>query len=122
MIRAGLLVPAEILDASERLATWFDLSAHARWGMSPYGGQATHPIWDKVDTRQLLQGNRDCPPISAAFRLAYELPQVSRVAVGVSTAEHLAELITATSLHVDHDRIARYRSLLHAKALDTEAS
>lgn len=47
---------------------------------------------------------------------------VSQVAVGVSTAEHLAELVTATSLHVDQDRIARYRSLLRAKALDTEAS
>lgn len=90
--------------------------------MSPYGGQATHPIWNKVDARQLLQGNQDCSPISAAFRLAYELPHVSQVAVGVSTAEHLAELVTATSLPVNHDRIARYRALLRAKALATEAS
>ncbi|MGH3696041.1 MAG: aldo/keto reductase [Pseudonocardiaceae bacterium] len=122
MVRAGLLVRAEILHASERLADWFGLRTHARWGMSPYGGQATHPIWDKVDPRQLLHGNPSCSPISAAFRLAYELPDVSRVAVGVSTAEHLTELVTAISLRVDHDRIARYRSLLHAKALAAGAS
>jgi pyridoxine 4-dehydrogenase len=32
MVRAGLLVRAQILDASERLATWFGLGRHARWG------------------------------------------------------------------------------------------
>ncbi|MGH3550567.1 MAG: aldo/keto reductase [Pseudonocardiaceae bacterium] len=122
MVCAGLLVRPEILDASERLANWFGLSAPARWGMSPYRGQATHPIWGKVDARQLLQGDWGCSPISATFRLAYELPQVTRVAVGVSTAEHLAELVTAASFQVDHDRIGRYRSLLRAKALATEAS
>ncbi len=38
MVRAGLLVRAEILDASERLATWFDLGRHARWGDEPVRG------------------------------------------------------------------------------------
>ncbi|MGH3866988.1 MAG: hypothetical protein ACRDQ4_12770 [Pseudonocardiaceae bacterium] len=32
MVRAGLLVRAEILDGSERLATRFGLSTHGRWG------------------------------------------------------------------------------------------
>jgi len=90
--------------------------------MSPFGGQATHPVWDEVDARQFLQKSQECPPIPAAFRIAYELPQVSRVAVGASTAEHLAELVTATALDTDDERVARYRSLLRTKALTTEES
>jgi pyridoxine 4-dehydrogenase len=122
MVRVGLLVRAEILDDSEKLATAFGLSVHGRWGMSPYGGQAIRHIWDEVDAREFLPGNQDCSPIAAVFRLAYELPHVSRVAVSVSTVEHLAELVDATSLPVDNNRIARYRSLLRAKVLMTEAS
>ncbi len=122
MVRVGLLVRAEILDLSEKLATWCGLDAHARWGMSPYGGQVTHPIWDEVDARQFLHGSQDCSPITAAFRVAYELPHVSRVAVSTSTAEHLAEMVAATALDADDKRIARYRQLLRAKALTTEAS
>jgi pyridoxine 4-dehydrogenase len=118
MVRAGLTVRSEILDTSERLTTWFGLGAHARWGMSPYGGQATRRMWDEVDARQFFLGNQDCSPIAAVFRLAYELPHVSRVAVSVSTAEHLAELVAATSLQVDNNRITRYRSLLRTKALN----
>jgi pyridoxine 4-dehydrogenase len=122
MVRAGLLVRAEILDASERLATWFGLGRHARWGMSPYGGQTTHPVWDEVDARQFLKTGQDCSPIPAAFRVAYELPQVSRVAVSTSSEAHLAELVAAAALETDDNRIDRYRSLLRAKALTTQAS
>ncbi len=122
MVRAGLLVRAEILDASERLATWLGLAAHARWGMSPYGGQATHPVWDEVDARQFLQTGQDCSPVPAAFRVAYELPRVSRVAVSTSSVEHLAELVAATALDAEDNRIARYRSLLRTTALTTEAT
>lgn len=122
MVRAGLLVRAQILDASERLATWLGLGRHALWGMSPYGGQATHHVWDEVNARRFLQGSYDCSPIAAAFRVAYELPQVSRVAVSTSSGEHLAELVAATALDADDNLIARYRSLLRAKALMTEAS
>ena len=56
MVRAGLMVRAEILDASEKLAIWFGLGRHARWGMSPYGGQTTHPVWDEVNARQSAPG------------------------------------------------------------------
>jgi len=90
--------------------------------MSPLGGQPTHPVWDEIDARQFLSTGQECSPIPAAFRVSYELPQVSRVAVGASTAEHLAELVAATSLDVDDNRIARYRLLLRAKALIVEAS
>jgi pyridoxine 4-dehydrogenase len=122
MVRVGLLVSAEILDASERLATWLGLDAHARWGMSPYGGQATHAVWDEVDARQFLRRSQDCSRIPAAFRVAYELPQVSRVAVSTRSVEHLAEMVAATALDADDNRIARYRSLLRAKTLTTEAN
>lgn len=90
--------------------------------MSPYGGQATHPGWDEVDARQFLHENQDCSRVSAAFRVAYELPQVSRVAVSTSSAEHLAELAAATALDANDNQIARYRSLLRANALTTEAT
>ncbi|MGH3871695.1 MAG: aldo/keto reductase [Pseudonocardiaceae bacterium] len=122
MVRSGLLVRPEILDAGERLATWFGLGAHARWGMSPYGGKARNPVWERVDARQFLHGSQACSPISAAFRVAYELPQVDRVAVGVSTAEHLAELIAATALDTDDNRIAHYRALLRTTTVTTGAS
>jgi hypothetical protein len=62
------------------------------------------------------------PPQVRCLRNGAELQPRDYIAVGVSTAEHLAELVAATSLHVDHYRIAKYRSLLHAKALATEAS
>jgi hypothetical protein len=48
-------------------------------GMRPYRGQARHPVWDEVDARQFLETGQDCSPIPAAFGVAYELPQVSRV-------------------------------------------
>ena len=116
MVRAGLM------DASEKLATWFGLGRHARWGMSPYGGQARHPVWNKVDARQFLETGQDCSPIPAAFRVAYELPQVKRVAVSTSSGEHLAELVAVAALDTDDNRIDRYRSLLSAKALTIQAS
>ena len=105
-----------------KLARWFSLETYARWGMNPYGGQTTHPVWDEVDARQFLQGGENCFPIPAAFRVAYELPQVSRVTVSVNTTKHLAELVAATALDTDDSRITRYRSLLRATVLTTEAS
>ncbi|MGH3994032.1 MAG: hypothetical protein ACRDSN_16425 [Pseudonocardiaceae bacterium] len=93
------------------------------WGVACWdGGQATHPVWDVVDARQFLQEGQDCSPIPAAFRVAYELPQISRVAVSTSRSKHLAELVAATALDADDLRIARYRALLRAKVLTTEAS
>jgi hypothetical protein len=44
------------------------------------------------------------------------------VTVSTSSGEHLAELVAATALDADDNWIARYRSLLRAKALTTEAS
>ena len=45
-----------------------------------------------------------------------------RVTVSVSTTKHLAELVAATALDTDDSRITRYRSLLRATVLTTEAS
>ncbi|MGH4009120.1 MAG: hypothetical protein ACRDTH_13360 [Pseudonocardiaceae bacterium] len=69
-----------------------------------------------------MQEARQLSSTSAAFRVAYELPQVSQVALSTSSAEHLTELVAATMLDADDHRIARYRSLLRTKALTTEAS
>jgi pyridoxine 4-dehydrogenase len=117
MVRTGLLVRSAVLDAAERLADLLGLSIDARWGMSPFGGDTTDPIWEAVDPRLFLtDGGRECGRIPAALRLAYELPPVSRIAAGTSDIAHLRELRAATVLDVDGDRIARYRALLRDRA------
>ncbi|MGH3719677.1 MAG: hypothetical protein ACRDRI_12745 [Pseudonocardiaceae bacterium] len=91
--------------------------------MSPFGGEATHPVWERVDARQFLQGRtQECSPAQSAFRVAYELPHVSRMAVSVGIVEHLAQLVAATAFDANDNRIARYRALLCAKAVTTGAS
>ena len=97
-------------------------SPHARWGMSPFGGEARHSVWDQIDVRQFLRGTQECSPVQAAFRVAYELPHVSRMAVSVGTREHLAELVAAAALDANDNRITRYRSLLRGQVVTTEAS
>ena len=74
-------------------------------------------MWDQIDIRQFLRGTQECSPVQAAFRVAYKLPHVSRMAVSVGTVEHLAELVAATALDANDNQIARYRSLLRAKVL-----
>lgn len=117
MIRAGLLVPTDVLTASEQVAGWFDLDTSARWGMSPFRGDATNPVWDTVNLRLFLTPGQQCTTLGAAFRAAYELPRVSRIATGTSSVDHLRELLDATTLDVADDQIARYRTLLRATAV-----
>lgn len=116
MTRAGLLVSHEILRASEALAASFDLPVRARWGMSPFGGNAHNPIWQALDTRPFLAPGEDHYALHAAFRVSYYLPVVSTIAVGTSDPDHLRNLVTARTLRVDDQAIHRYRQLLEARA------
>ncbi|MDT0267953.1 aldo/keto reductase [Streptomyces sp. DSM 44915] len=114
MVRSGLLVAIDTLEASESLATRWRLPAAAVWGMSPFGGKATDPIWDKINPRLFLRSDsrRTCSPIQAAFRAAYYLPRVGSLAVGSDDPAHLRELLASLGAEVDGDTVTRYRTLL----------
>lgn len=116
MTRAGLLVGSDILDAGDALAARWDLDMSARWGMSPFGGYATDQVWATVNVRTFLDAGQECSTLQAAFRVAYELPPVSRIAVGTNRVDHLHDLVAALRLSTDKNRVGRYRELLRAKA------
>jgi pyridoxine 4-dehydrogenase len=54
--------------------------------------------------------------VSVAFRVAFELPVVSRVAVGTTSAAHLAELVEAVTLPIDNTALSGYRQLISRAA------
>nr|WSX78338.1 aldo/keto reductase [Streptomyces sp. NBC_00899] len=115
MIRAGLTVGADTLDAAEALTTAW--SPKAVWGMSPFGGDVENPVWDTVDPRIFLRGpSEQCTPVQGAFRVAYDLPSVTTVAVGADEPGHLSELLGALPYEVDTATIRRYRTLLRDRA------
>jgi hypothetical protein len=116
MLRAGLLAPAEVLDAADELAALLDVAPSGRWGMSPFGGGRAGAVWDAVNVAQFLEPGQTFTPRQAAFRLAYELPACARVAVGTNSSVHLGELVAASRLLVNPDVIARYRQLLHERS------
>lgn len=121
MVRAGLLVPGDLLDASEHLADLFKLEPAARWGMAPFGGLATDPLWEKINPRQFLAPHESSSPAQAVVRAAFALPAVTRVAVGTDDARHLDELTAGLDVELDEPTMTRYRMLLrsHARSGDT---
>jgi aryl-alcohol dehydrogenase-like predicted oxidoreductase len=110
MIRAGLSVGAHQLAISEELVK--RLAPRVVWGMSPFAGSASDPVWREVNARQFLQAGQDCTDQQAVLRTAFALPDVDLVAVGTSDTGHLRELVAATELEIDQEMIARYRELL----------
>lgn len=121
MMRAGLLVPADVLDAGEHMAEVFGLGAGARWGMSPFGGEVARPVWDTLDPRGFLARHQNATVAQALLRVAHMLPTVSRVAVGTDNPAHLDTLIAADALEVDDATMTRYRRLLRERALKAGA-
>ncbi len=87
--------------------------------MSPFAGHATDPVWGAVNVRTFLEPGQECSALQAAFRVAYEVPPVSRIAVGTNLVDHLRDLVTALRLRADANRIGSYRELLRAKAAAT---
>ncbi|MCD7439440.1 aldo/keto reductase [Streptomyces lincolnensis] len=112
MVRAGLLVGARVLDTAEALAKAWGLDGGEVWGMSPFGGSASTPVWDKIDPRVFLRDGSQLTCRQAAFRTAYHLPRVSSVAVGTDEPAHLGELVGALADDVEERTVQEYRSLL----------
>ena len=112
LLRAGLSVAAPILRAGERLCDAMGVAASHRWGMSPFAGSTADTTWTALDLRAFLAADQRCSTLQAAFRLAFELPSVTRVAVGTSSLDHLRELVAATSLRLSSAALARYRQLI----------
>ncbi|MFE3070817.1 aldo/keto reductase [Streptomyces sp. NPDC059247] len=113
MIRSGLLVSIDVLEATEVLVeSWRPSQV---WGMSPFGGSVAESVWGRFDPRLFLKPSRSPTKVQAAFRSAYRLPAVDAVAVGTNDVGHLRELIDAMAYDVDDQVIREYRRLLRAR-------
>jgi pyridoxine 4-dehydrogenase len=114
MVRAGLTVPAPVVDAAEQLAA--TLRAKRLWGMAPFGGNSADPVWKTVGTGLFLVPDQEATPLAAGLAAAFAIPHVEQVAVGTSNAHHLAELVAACGLTTNQQTIERYRALLRRTA------
>lgn len=110
MIRAGLLVGVDILEAADLLAKRWRPSAI--WGMSPFGGSTAEPVWETFDPRIFLRDTQQCTSVQAAFRAAYHLPAVDAVAVGTDNLDHLRELTDSLNIEVHEETVRQYRRLV----------
>ncbi|MBL1099489.1 aldo/keto reductase [Streptomyces coffeae] len=115
MVRAGLLVGVDVLEASEALATRWRPSQV--WGMSPFGGSTTQAVWERFDPRVFLRKSPSITKAQAAFRSSYGLPRVDTVAVGTDNVDHLRELTEALAYEIDERVVREYRQLLRARQL-----
>lgn len=121
LLRAGLSVAAPILTAAEKLCWTLDIPPEGRWGMSPFGGSTTDMPWHTVSLAAFLSDGQCASTAQTAFRLAYDLPHVTRVAVGTTNATHLRDLVAATDLTVSEETIRRYRELIDGPSRPTGA-
>ncbi|MGB6164066.1 MAG: aldo/keto reductase [Pseudonocardiaceae bacterium] len=115
MIRGGLLVNAATLHAAEWLCARLGVDHARRWAMSPFGGIADAEVWDQANPHTFLSPGQPASNRQAAFRPAYELPGADRVALSTNSAQHLDELLHATTLDVDQAKLVKYRQLLAAR-------
>lgn len=110
MVRSGLLVGVDVLEAAEDLVTLWRPSQV--WGMSPFGGNTTEAVWEKFDPRIFLRDSPSATRVQAAFRSAYGLPPVDAVAVGTNNVDHLRELVGALAYEVNVQVVSEYKQLL----------
>ncbi|MEE4494990.1 MULTISPECIES: aldo/keto reductase [unclassified Streptomyces] len=115
MVRAGLLVGADVLEAAEALVTRWRPSQV--WGMSPFGGSTAQEVWERFDPGVFLRRSASVTKVQAAFRSSYALPRVDTVAVGTDNVTHLRELTEALAHEVDMNVVQEYRQLLKARQL-----
>ncbi|MEV7169904.1 aldo/keto reductase [Streptomyces sp. NPDC093224] len=117
MVRAGLLAGIDVLEASEALSAQWDIAPDQVWGMSPFGGDTADPVWGRLDPRVFISDADDAlSGLQAAFRTAFSLPEVGRIAVGTDDPAHLQELIHALRYEPDADRLRTYRQILRERA------
>lgn len=112
MVRAGLLVGARTLDAADALTKAWHMGGGEVWGMSPFGGSTSAPVWKRTDPRVFLRASSRLSRVQAAFRAAYHLPRVDSIAVGTDEPAHLVELLGALGGEVEERIIQEYRNLL----------
>ncbi len=122
MVRAGLLVPADVLAVAEQLADRFAVRTENRWGMSPFARRGTDPVWEAVNTRAFLAPTVRCSPVQAAFAAAYAIPKVHRLAVGTDRPVHLDQLVAASRLPLDQKAIVGYRRRLREVTASARAA
>jgi hypothetical protein len=79
LVRAGLSVSAPVLNAAEELCRTLDVPSEGRWGMSPFGGNGNDPAWQAVNLAAFLPPGQRASTAQTAFRIAYQLPAVTRV-------------------------------------------
>jgi len=116
MVRAGLLVGAGTLDAADAVATECGLEDGEVWGMSPFGGSTSEPVWARIDPRIFLRRGGQFSCVQATFRSAFHLPRVAAVAVGTDELTHLGELVDVLAGEVEEQTIQEYRSLLRDRS------
>ena len=112
MTRAGLSLDAATLAAVDQLATRLDVDLLNRWGMSPFAGDTRDAAWHTTNLAPFLDYGQPHTSLQAAFRLAYDLPRVTHLAIGSNNPAHLRELVAATHLRVAADTVDRYRQLI----------
>ncbi|MEV8455626.1 aldo/keto reductase [Streptomyces sp. NPDC052097] len=116
MVRAGLLVGVDVLEASEELAARWHIAPDQVWGMSPFGGNADDPVWGQLDPRFFVsEVDSAVSALQAAFRTAFSLPEVGRIAVGTDNPTHLQELADALRYEPHTGRLRAYRQLLRER-------
>ena len=121
MVRAGLLVGIGTLDAADALIKAWNLGDRAVWGMSPFGGSPSAPVWARIDPRVFLRDGSRFSRVQAAFQTAYHLPRVDSVAVGTDDPAHLGELVDALAGEVEERTVHEYRGLLRDRSRDQSA-
>lgn len=114
MVRAGLTVPVGILDAVDELVLRAQITE--LWGMAPFAGNADDSIWQTVDTSTFLVPGQQHNALQTGVAAAFAIPEVSRLAVGTSHVEHLAEAVGGTRLEINTETVTAYRALLRERA------
>ncbi|MEU9473437.1 aldo/keto reductase [Streptomyces avermitilis] len=114
MVRAGLTVSAGILNAVDELVNRAKITE--LWGMAPFAGNADDSIWQTVGTSTFLVSGQQCSALQAGVAAAFAIPGVTRLAVGTSRVEHLAEAVDGSRLAVNTETVTAYRALLRERA------
>ncbi|MFE9997494.1 aldo/keto reductase [Streptomyces avermitilis] len=114
MVRAGLTVSAGILRAVDELVDRARITE--LWGMAPFAGTADSSIWQTVDTSTFLVSGQQFSALQAGVAAGFAIPEVTRLAVGTSHVEHLAEAVGGSRLEVNTETVTEYRALLRERA------
>ena len=121
MVRAGLMVPARVLDAAEQLID--EVKPVELRGMAPLGGHGSGSAWTLVDSAALfLHPGQTATQVQAAVAAAFQLPAVEAIAVGTGNPAHLRELAKAPRLDLNLRAVKQYRTLIRARASVTMTS